>query len=86
VRVALLAGPEGPRVRVSDTGPGIAPDERSEVLKRFYRSDKSRHIEGSGLGLSLVAAIVELHGFTLTIGDADPGCVFELLCQPQTPP
>jgi signal transduction histidine kinase len=86
VRVALLAGPEGPRVRVSDTGPGIAPAERSEVLKRFYRSDKSRHIEGSGLGLSLVAAIVELHGFTLTIGDADPGSVFELLCQPQTPP
>ncbi len=86
VRLALLAGPEGPRVRVSDTGPGIALAERGEVFKRFYRADKSRHIEGSGLGLSLVAAIVDLHGFTLTLGDAYPGCVFELLCQPPTPP
>ncbi len=86
VRLTLLADPRGPVVRVSDTGPGIAPAERGEVLKRFYRSDKSRHIEGSGLGLSLVAAIVELHGFTLTIGDAHPGAVFELLCQPPAPP
>jgi hypothetical protein len=86
VRLALLEGPRGPLVRVSDTGPGIAPAERGEVLKRFYRSDKSRHIEGSGLGLSLVAAIVELHGFGLAIGDANPGAVLELLCQPPTPP
>ena len=86
VRLALLAGPEGPLIRVSDTGPGIAPAERGEVFKRFYRSDKSRHVEGSGLGLSLVAAIVELHGFGLTIGDADPGAVFELLCQAPAPP
>ena len=81
VRLALLAGPDGPIVRVSDTGPGIPLAERGEVLKRFYRSDKSRHIEGSGLGLSLVAAIIDLHGFRLAIGDAEPGAVFEILCQ-----
>uniref|UniRef100_A0A8J4HAN0 histidine kinase n=1 Tax=Acidicaldus sp. TaxID=1872105 RepID=A0A8J4HAN0_9PROT len=82
VRLTLAMTPRGPALRVHDTGPGIPAEERAEVLKRFYRSDKSRHIEGSGLGLSLVAAIVELHGFRLTIADGDPGAVFELLCQP----
>jgi signal transduction histidine kinase len=47
------------------------------VVKRFYRSDKSRNTEGLGLGLSLVAAIVKLHGFRFTIG-AGPGCTTEI--------
>jgi signal transduction histidine kinase len=47
------------------------------VTKRFYRSDKSRRTEGLGLGLSLVAAIVKLHGFRLTI-TAGPGCTAEI--------
>jgi len=55
--------------------------ERGAVTKRFYRSDKSRHSQGLGLGLSLVAAIVELHGFRLTIA-AGPGCVAEIACAP----
>jgi signal transduction histidine kinase len=67
-------------IRVSDSGPGIPTDEREAVMKRFYRIDKSRHIGGSGLGLSLVSAIVRLHSFSLTIEDADPGCRFELYC------
>ena len=46
---------------VTDTGAGIAPEERQAVLSRFYRSDKSRHVPGSGLGLSLVCAIAHLH-------------------------
>ncbi len=46
---------------VTDTGTGIAPEERQAVLSRFYRSDKSRHVPGSGLGLSLVCAIAHLH-------------------------
>ena len=60
-------------LRVADTGPGIPEAEREAVLGRFYRSDKSRHIEGSGLGLSLVGAIARLHDASLTIGDARPG-------------
>jgi signal transduction histidine kinase len=79
VRISVFAGAAGqPVVRVADSGPGIPPDERQAVLKRFYRSDKSRHVEGSGLGLSLVAAIARLHDLSLRILDGTPGCVFEL--------
>jgi signal transduction histidine kinase len=66
-------------IRVRDTGPGISEIEREAVTKRFYRSDKSRRTEGLGLGLSLVAAIVKLHGFRFTI-TAGPGCTVEIAC------
>jgi signal transduction histidine kinase len=71
---------EGPIVRVSDTGPGIPPEERAAVMRRFYRVDKSRHVNGSGLGLSIVLAIVKLHDFDIVVGDAQPGACFELHC------
>jgi len=71
---------------VRDTGPGIAPEEREFVFKRFYRSDKSRHVEGSGLGLSLVKAIADLHGFAVRVTDGPApdgrGAVFILDCAP----
>jgi signal transduction histidine kinase len=66
-------------IRVKDTGPGIPEIEREAVTKRFYRSDKSRRTEGLGLGLSLVAAIVKLHGFQFAIA-AGPGCTVEIVC------
>jgi signal transduction histidine kinase len=66
-------------IQVKDTGPGISEAERDAVLRRFYRSDKSRNTEGLGLGLSLVAAIVKLHGFRFTIG-AGPGFTAEIAC------
>jgi signal transduction histidine kinase len=69
-------------VRIADTGPGIPVEEREAVMKRFYRSDRSRHHFGSGLGLGLVHAIAKLHGFQVVIGDASPGCVVEFLCPP----
>src|SRR5580704_11944182 len=65
-------------IQVKDTGPGISEAERAAVLRRFYRSDKSRNTEGLGLGLSLVAAIVKLHGFRFTIA-AGPGCATEIV-------
>src|SRR5262245_17183777 len=67
-------------VRVRDTGPGIAAGEEELVHRRFYRSDKSRRDPGLGLGLSLVSAIVKLHGFRFAISPG-PGCVAEIAGQ-----
>jgi signal transduction histidine kinase len=53
--------------QISDTGPGVADEERDLLVQRFYRSDRSRHTKGIGLGLTLVAAIVKLHGFRFDI-------------------
>ena len=58
---------------VADRGPGIPAIERAQVFKRFYRLDHSRATPGSGLGLALVQAIAELHGFAAAIEDNDPG-------------
>jgi signal transduction histidine kinase len=80
VRLLVADRGEGPVICVSDTGPGIPPEERVAVMKRFYRLDKSRQISGSGLGLSIVLAIAKLHDFDIAIGDAQPGCWFELRC------
>jgi signal transduction histidine kinase len=77
VALALLHCGGDSIIRVSDTGPGILASEREAVTKRFYRSDKSRRTEGLGLGLSLVAAIVKLHGFRFVIADG-PGCTVEI--------
>ena len=48
-------------IEVSDSGPGIAPEHREDVLKRFFRVDSSRSARGNGLGLAMVAAVVKLH-------------------------
>jgi signal transduction histidine kinase len=81
VELALLRRDEATVVRVSDTGPGIGEEERDLVTRRFYRSDKSRHTDGLGLGLNLVSAIARLHGFRLNL-NAGPGCIAELVCPP----
>jgi signal transduction histidine kinase len=81
IRVAALCEGGMPILRVSDTGPGIPETERSKVMKRFYRSDKSRHIPGHGLGLSIVAAIAKRHAFQLRISANQPGTIIDLICQ-----
>ena len=60
-----------PRIEVLDTGPGIPEAERVAVFQRFYRCDDTH--AGFGLGLSIVAAIVSLHGFTLEVRNRDNG-------------
>nr|MBA2590802.1 two-component sensor histidine kinase [Gammaproteobacteria bacterium] len=60
-------------LEVWDTGPGIPEADRARVLERFVRLDASRTTPGSGLGLSLVAAVAKLHGASLTLGDNTPG-------------
>jgi signal transduction histidine kinase len=73
VALRLEAAAEGPRIQVIDSGPGVAEGERESVLQRFYRSPGREQTPGSGLGLSIVAAVVRLHGFRLTLADAGPG-------------
>jgi signal transduction histidine kinase len=70
LRPASASGEPG--LEVSDQGPGIPPEERDKVMRRFYRLDRSRGTPGTGLGLSLVAAVARLHGGTLTLDDATP--------------
>lgn len=60
-------------VTVADDGPGIAADEREKVFQRLYRLDHSRSTPGSGLGLSLVRAIADLHGASIALEDCQPG-------------
>jgi signal transduction histidine kinase len=58
---------------VSDHGPGIPSADRSRVVDRFVRLERSRSLPGSGLGLSLVSAVARLHGGELKLEDNAPG-------------
>ena len=61
------------RLTVCDDGPGIAPEEREAVFKRFYRVLGNRDSEGSGLGLCIVREIVLAHGGAVQLSDAPGG-------------
>ena len=63
---------------VADDGPGIPAGDRDRALRRFVRLEASRSTPGSGLGLSLVAAIAGLHGVALGLGDNRPGLAVSL--------
>ncbi len=58
---------------LADNGPGIIPDDRERVFSRFVRLEQSRTEPGSGLGLSLVAAVLRLHGGSIRLEDNEPG-------------
>jgi signal transduction histidine kinase len=82
VRIGMVRTARGPRIDVVDTGPGIPAPERDTVLQRFYRSSSSsRAVTGLGLGLSIVAAVIKLHGFKLEIADGEAnGARISVLC------
>ncbi len=64
-------------VSISDTGIGMSKEAISHIFERFYRTDKSRNIEGNGLGLSIVKRIIDLHSGTIdVISQEDAGSVF----------
>jgi signal transduction histidine kinase len=65
-------------VEVRDDGPGLAADEREAVRRRFHRGSNKGDRPGTGLGLSLVAAIAHLHGFEMELADAEPGLTVRL--------
>lgn len=79
-KITATVRAEGNRVTASvcDTGPGIPAEERELVLRRLYRLEKSRTTEGTGLGLSLVKAVADLHGADLALADATPGLRVDL--------
>ena len=73
VRIQAREYASGLTIAIEDSGPGIPEQERAAVLKRFYRSEEGHRHPGFGLGLSIVAAIVDLHGFRLEVGSSELG-------------
>jgi signal transduction histidine kinase len=73
--IVVKAGNDGERIMLSvaDRGPGIPDADRSRVVERFVRLEQSRSEPGSGLGLSLAAAVARLHGGELKLEDNQPG-------------
>jgi signal transduction histidine kinase len=80
-QILIEARREGDQVllSVTDRGPGIPEGERRHAMERFVRLDSSRSQPGSGLGLSLAAAVATLHGGELRLGDSHPGLVATLM-------
>jgi signal transduction histidine kinase len=79
ISIACLTNGEQVKLSVSDNGPGIPLEDRENVFQRLYRGDKSRTDKrGTGLGLSLVKAIVELHGAEIELVDNEPGVRVEM--------
>jgi signal transduction histidine kinase len=71
--VAARRSRESVELTVADHGPGIASADRERVLGRFVRLEGSRSRPGSGLGLSLAAAVARLHGGRVKLEDNEPG-------------
>jgi signal transduction histidine kinase len=73
IKVSLRSSGNRTDFIVADHGHGIAEEHRQKVFQRFYRLEQSRTTPGNGLGLSIVAAIADLHEGTLTLFDNKPG-------------
>lgn len=73
IEVALFAGASQPVFSIRDSGPGIPDKDKPRVFDRFFRTEESRHSPGNGLGLSLVAAVIDLHKARIELRDASPG-------------
>lgn len=86
-KIVVSASTEGERVllTVADNGPGIPEADRGRALERFVRLEQSRSLPGSGLGLSLAAAVARLHDGELTLADNAPG-LKSIIALPRTGP
>ena len=80
VMVKLSQPAAVPRIDVIDTGCGIDLGERDALLQRFYRGERRHEKEWYGLGLSIVAAVIRLHGFSLRFQDSATGTHVTVLC------
>ena len=72
VRIGTAVGSAGVDLWVSDSGPGIPHQDRTRVVDRFVRLEASRNTPGTGLGLSLVAAVAHFHNAALILEDSLP--------------
>jgi hypothetical protein len=79
VSISVIREDGLPVVRVRDSGIGVEPAERDKIFQRFYRTSSGHRVPGSGLGLSITAAIANLHEFDLRFNDNNPGAVFEMI-------
>ncbi|MDB5414748.1 MAG: histidine kinase [Rubritepida sp.] len=73
VRLTARQTEAGIEIAVSDSGPGLSPEDRAQAPDRFFRADASRALPGSGLGLALVRAVAQLHAGEVVLEDAMSG-------------
>lgn len=78
VTLGLRQDADSIRLNVADDGPGIAPEDRDRVLRRFARLEHSRATPGHGLGLNLVSAVTRAHFGRLDLCDNSPGLMVSL--------
>ena len=84
VRIRIAATSDGVELSVADTGPGIPAADRPRVTERFVRLEASRNSPGTGLGLSLVAAVAHFHNAELVLEDNAPTGLKAVLRFPKT--
>jgi two-component system OmpR family sensor kinase len=70
VAVSIESNDDGTSISISDSGPGLSQEDQTRIFERFYRADPSRNRakeEGSGLGLSIVASVMQAHGGKVSV-------------------
>jgi two-component system OmpR family sensor kinase len=82
IDVSITHDTDGIRISVADNGPGLSVEDQEKIFERFYRADSSRvrvDGEGSGLGLSIVDAVMKAHGGSVTVvSELGQGATFTL--------
>lgn len=84
VEVRISQFEQGAQIDIIDSGIGIRETERMSVFNRFYRSENQLNAPGHGLGLSIVMAVIKLHGFALELGNGHPGTRVTISCWPHS--
>jgi len=79
IDIKLEAGKKVLRISFADQGSGVSEEEKGKIFTRFYRAEQSRNSAGNGLGLTLVAAIIDLHAGHIELQDAKPGLIVNIL-------
>jgi len=88
ITVSIAQSSDGVRIAVADAGPGLSEEDQKRIFERFYRADSSRvriEGEGSGLGLSIVDAVMKAHGGSVSVNsEIGKGSTFTLFFPQQT--